>query len=106
MQPVTSRSTYKFTLTTSHALAYTLKVHFSHFFRPFMKAWCFLNRSFPNLKLVEGQIYEILFDQMPDSPQILVETPEGRVLVNNWDDFHRHWKVDRITDEKAGPKQG
>jgi hypothetical protein len=69
-----------------------------------MKAWCFLNRSFPNLKLIEGQIYEITFDLLPENNQILIETPEGRVLVNNWDEFHRHWKVDRITDEKAVPK--
>jgi hypothetical protein len=69
-----------------------------------MKAWCFLNRSFPNLKLVEGQIYEILFVQLPDNNQILIQTPQGRVLVNDWDEFHKHWKVDRITDEKESPE--
>lgn len=69
-----------------------------------MKAWCFLNRSLPGLKLVEGQLYEILFNQQPESNQILVETPQGRVMLHDWDDFHKHWKVDRITDEKANPK--
>lgn len=63
-----------------------------------------MNRSIEGVNLVEGSIFEVLYGENPSTHQIIVETDQGRFIHDDWNDFHRHWKVDRTTDENAMPE--